>query len=136
MNNILSKKNIIKTLNKPQSRFISVMLVITAFIMMVMAESSYILSSRILKKSADDNYILLTEQKSTFVTDWYLRQKDVVEHVAHAIKHTGVDKQYLTEYLTSYVENKIDSNVYDLYFTDLNNVMISGTGYDNVKEEY
>lgn len=134
MENIQKRKINRYSLNRPQARFIVIMLVVISLIMSVMAESSYIISSRIIKKSAENNYSLLTEQKGTLVTDWYLRQKDVVEHQVYAFQYTGVDKKLLSKYLTAYVENKTDGNVYDLYFTDMNNIMTSGTGFDNVTE--
>ena len=113
---------------------IVITLLITAFCMICMSEVSFLISSKNVSKFAVNNYDLLTEQKSILVNDWYLRQKDVLENQVFSLQKNGFHKEYLSSYLADYVNGYIDKYVYDIYYTDINNKMVSGSGFDNEKD--
>lgn len=116
-------------------RSIVVALVITALCMVVMAQASFSISSKAINELAVFNYKLLTDTKAYISMQWFLDKRLCLENQSFAIASSEMNRSELQEYLASLLVAKDDPYVYDIYFTSTENVMASGTGYDNLAED-
>ena len=66
---------------------------------------------------------------------WFLDKRLCLENQSFAIASSEMNRSELQEYLASLLVAKDDPYIYDIYFTSTENVMASGTGYDNLAED-
>ncbi|MCR5108155.1 MAG: methyl-accepting chemotaxis protein [Lachnospiraceae bacterium] len=93
---------------------------------------SYIAVSKIMKAELEKTYRLKAEKTAEELNAWLIDQARNVSSQCQAIQGYGLyEKDCLVPYLENYVATYDDREyIYDLYFTDVNNVMSSGTGYE------
>ena len=128
------KKAKTQTLQK-EIRSVFFALMITLFCMIILAEASYKVSARSIDSLSASYYRLETQAMTEQVKVWLANEKATLEsQVAKMEIDKNLDYDYLREYLTDYVDNYLDENAYDLYYTDYNNIIISGAGFDNLAE--
>lgn len=107
-------------------------LAITALCMIIMAEASYTVSSKSIDDLSTSYYRQVTSTATEQVKEWLANEKATVEsQVAKMEIDKNLDYVYLKKYLTNYVNKYLDEKAYDLYYTDYNNIIISGAGFDN-----
>ena len=110
-------------------------LAITALCMIIMAEASYSVSSKSIDALSTSYYRQVTSTATEQVKEWLANEKATVEsQVAKMEIDKNLDYGYLRKYLTNYVDHYLDEKAYDLYYTDYNNIIISGAGFDNQVE--
>ncbi len=110
-------------------------LIITSVCMFIMAEASYLISSRKVKQIATDYYRLVTEENSVRVSSWYTEQVANLNSHVFALEQKGVeDRKAVKQYLVNLLEESEHEYVYDIYFMYPDNVMLCGTDFDNTVE--
>lgn len=114
-----------------KGRLVGITCVVMLICLAVTAFISYNIASREIRSESMEKYSLLTEVTSGKINTWLSGQADLVENKASTIEINGnYGMDYLVPYLTSIVEDYNEQGyIYDLYFTDMNNQMSSGTGY-------
>lgn len=123
-----------QTLHK-EIRTVFLTLTVTLLCMVIMAEASYEVSDKAINNLSTSYYRLETQSMTEQVKVWLANEKATLEgQVAKMEIDKNLDYDYLREYLTDYVDNYLDENAYDLYYTDYNNIIISGAGFDNLVE--
>lgn len=128
------KKAKTQTLQK-EIRSVFFALMITLFCMIILAEASYKVSAKAIDNLSASYYRIETQTMTEQVKVWLANEKATLEsQVAKMEIDKNLDYDYLREYLTDYVNNYLDENAYDLYYTDYNNIIISGAGFDNLVE--
>ena len=103
--------------------------------MVVMAQASFLISSKAINKLAVFNYKLITDTKAHVAMQWFSENKLTLENQCFVIAGEKASRKEIQGYLASYLEAKNDPYVYDIYFTSTGNVMASATGYDNLVED-
>jgi len=129
------KKEGEKTAKPLVLRSVVIALIITALCMVLMAQASYLISSKAINDLAVFNYQLITDTKAQVAMQWFLENRLTLENQCFALASNEMNRQEQQEYLASFLEVKNDPYVYDIYFTSTENVMASGTGYDNLLED-
>ncbi len=116
-------------------RSIVIALLITALCMVLMAQASFLISSRAINDLAVFNYKLLTDTKAYVAMQWFSGNRLTLENQCFAIARNEMNRKELQDYLASFLEVKNDPYVYDIYFTSTENVMAAGTDYDNLVDD-
>ena len=114
-----------------KGRLVGVTCVVMLICLAVTAFISYSIASREIRSESMEKYSLLTEVTSNKINAWLSEQASLVSNKANTIEINGnYEMEYLVPYLTSIVEDyNAEGYIYDLYFTDTDNQMSSGTGY-------
>ena len=116
-------------------RSVSITLLVTSLCMFIMAEVSYIISSRQVDRIATEYYSLVTEENSERVSNWYTEQVAILNSNVFALEQNGVsDRKKVKQYLVNLLEQSEHEYVYDIYFMYSDNVMLCGTDFDNTVE--
>ena len=124
-----------KNRNDLSMRSIALTLFITSLCMFIMAEASYVISSRKVDQIATDYYRLVTEENSIRVSNWYAEQVAILNSNVFALEQKGVeDRKAVKQYLVNLLAASEHEYVYDIYFMYPDNVMLCGTDFDNVAE--
>lgn len=117
-------------------RSITISLVVLAICLVVMAEASYIISSKTINRLAAENYQLVTAEKTQAASEWFVEQKTVLLTQAATLETLGVtDHRYLSDYFENYINNYADAKIFDIYVLSPNNEMSGGIGYENLIED-
>ena len=123
------------TKNNSIMRTVALTLFVTSLCIFLMAEASYLISSRKVDQIATDYYRLVTEENSIHVSSWYTEQVAVLNSNVFALEQKGVeDRAAVKQYLVSLLEQSEPEYVYDIYFMYPDNVMLCGTDFDNTVE--
>ena len=114
-----------------KGRLVGVTCIVMLICLAVTASISYTIASREIQSESMEKYSLLTGVTAAKINAWMSEQADLVRNKANTIEINGnYEMDYLVPYLTSIVEDyNAEGYIYDLYFTDTNNQMSSGTGY-------
>lgn len=116
-------------------RSLATTLFVTSLCMFVMAEASYLISSRKVDQISTDYYRLVTEENSIRVTTWYAEQVAILNSNVFALEQKGVDdRKAVKEYLVNLLAASEHEYVYDIYYMYPDNVMLCGTDIDNTVE--
>ena len=116
-------------------RYVALTLLVTSLCMFLMAEASYLISSRKVGKIAADYYRLVTEENSVCVSKWYTEQVAILNSNVFALEQHGVaDRKAVKQYLVELLKASEPEYVYDIYFMYPDNVMLCGTDFDNTTE--
>ena len=116
-------------------RSIAVALIVTSICMFIMAETSYLISSRKVDQIATDYYHLVTEENSVRVSSWYTEQVANLNSHVFALEQKGVeDRSAVKQYLVNLLAESEHEYVYDIYYMYPDNVMLCGTDFDNTVE--
>lgn len=85
------------------------------------------------QKEVNAHYDILTDGIADRASSWLEKEYQLVQSQKMSIElMDNYDRDYLTEYLKSVVEEySEDKNIYDLYFVGIDNVMSSGCGYES-----
>ena len=124
-----------KTKNNTLMRSLALTLFVTSLCMFIMAEASYLISSRKVDQIATDYYRLVTEENGIRVSNWYAEQVAILNSNVFALEQKGVeDRKAVKQYLVNLLEASEHEYVYDIYYMYPDNVMLCGTDFDNVTE--
>ena len=116
-------------------RSLAITLFVTSLCMFIMAEASYLISSRKVEQISTDYYRLVTEENSVRVSNWYSEQVAILNSNVFALEQKGVeDRQAVKQYLVNLLAESEHEYVYDVYYMYPDNVMLCGTDFDNVTE--
>lgn len=124
-----------KNKNSTLMRSLALMLFVTSLCMFIMAEASYLISSKKVDQIATDYYRLVTEENSIRVSNWYSEQVAILNSNVFALEQKGVDdRKAVKQYLVNLLAESEEEYVYDVYYMYPDNVMLCGTDFDNVTE--
>ena len=124
-----------KNKNTSLMQSLAITLFLTSLCMFIMAEASYLISSRKVDQIATDYYRLVTEENSVRVSNWYTEQVAILNSNVFALEQKGVeDRQAVKQYLVNLLAESAHEYVYDIYYMYPDNVMLCGTDFDNVTE--
>ena len=124
-----------KNKNNILIRSVALTLIVTSLCMFIMAEASYLISSKKVNQIATDYYRLVTEENSVRVSSWYTEQVANLNSHVFALAEKGVeDRAAVKQYLVSLLAESEHEYVYDIYFMYPDNVMLCGTDFDNTVE--
>ena len=116
-------------------RLVAITLFVTSLCMFIMAEASYLISSKKVDQIATDYYRLVTQENSVRVSSWYTEQVAVLNSNVFALEQRGVeDRAAVKQYLVNLLAEAEHEYVYDIYFMYPDNVMLCGTDFDNTVE--
>ena len=124
-----------KNRNNSLMRSVAITLFVTSLCMFIMAEASYLISSRKVDQIATNYYRLVTEENSIRVSNWYTEQVAILDSNVFALEQKGVeDRKVVKQYLVNLLSESAHEYVYDIYYMYPDNVMLCGTDFDNVTE--
>ena len=124
-----------KNRNSTLVRSLALTLFVTSLCMFIMAEASYLISSRKVDQIATNYYRLVTQENSVRVSSWYTEQVAVLNSNVFALEQKGVeDRKAVKQYLVNLLAESEHEYVYDIYYMYPDNVMLCGTDFDNVTE--
>ena len=124
-----------KNKNNSLIRSLALTLFVTSLCMFIMAEASYLLSSKKVDQISTDYYRLVTEENSIRVSNWYTEQVAILNSNVFALEQKGIeDRKAVKQYLVNLLEKSEHEYVYDIYFMYPDNVMLCGTDFDNTVE--
>ena len=124
-----------KNKNNILMRSLALALFVTSLCMFIMAEASYLISSRKVNQIATGYYRLVTEENSVRVSNWYSEQVAILNSNVFALEQKGVeDRKAVKQYLVNLLAESEPEYVYDIYYMYPDNVMLCGTDFDNVTE--
>ena len=116
-------------------RSVAITLFVTSLCMFIMAEFSYMISSKKVGQISTDYYRLVTEENSVRVSSWYTEQVAKLNSHVFALEEKGVDdRDAVKQYLVELLAESEHEYVYDIYFMYPDNVMLCGTDFDNTVE--
>lgn len=116
-----------------RGRLICTTSVITMLCLLITAVISYVIASKIMEESAQENYKTVAESMAAQIGGWIDEQAQVVANQKNAIETIGnFDHDYLCSYFESIVNDYNEEGyIYDLYFMSTDNDMASGIGYED-----
>ena len=124
-----------KSGNNSLMRSIVIALIVTSVCMFIMAEASYLISSKKVDQIATDYYHLVTDENSVCVSNWYTEQVAILNSNVFSLEQNGVeDRKAVKQYLVNLLAESEHEYVYDVYFMYPDNVMLCGTDFDNTVE--
>ena len=124
-----------KSRNNTLMRSVAITLFVTSLCMFIMAEFSYMISSKKVGQISNDYYRLVTEENSVRVSSWYTEQVTKLNSHVFALEEKGVDdRDAVKQYLVELLAESEHEYVYDIYYMYPDNVMLCGTDFDNTVE--
>jgi len=104
---------------------------VLALCMITMSVVTFFISANKLSVLSVESYQTSTEKTMNELSVWLSEQKALVHMQTMSLElMNNYDYQFLVDYLKPIVNNYNDNgNIYDLYYTSMDNVMSSGCGY-------
>lgn len=98
----------------------------------VTAVISYLVSSQKMRQESETRFQLLAAKTADEIDAWLSAQAQLVINQKQAIEINGnYDPKFLRDYLSPIVNDyNEDKFIYDLYFTNTDNIMSAGSGYE------
>lgn len=119
-------------MNSLKSKFILAVCIICLCCLSLTEVISYTTAKSAIMIKESENAKLTSECCSEQINSWLEKQSQMVENIGAGIEAEGnMDYEYMCNYLKNiFNNNNKDGYIFDLYFTNTDNKMASGSGYE------
>ncbi|MCR4955573.1 MAG: response regulator [Lachnospiraceae bacterium] len=110
-------------------------ILLSSICILVMAQASFQVSVKYVKKQSRANYDLLATERMERVKEWLVDQSSALNTMVFGFeRYDSLDREMLEAYFKSYMDDYKNEYVYDIYYLTKENEMITSLGFDNRKK--